>query len=174
MNTPTAWPIAILMHHSRELDFYAQILKELPSNQCRILIDDFTEEKNINQILAALHMKNWEYETLSSWIEFKHSCSVFLATKDFQARFRAYKPFGYKESKDFKLRRSLSIRERLMKYTVNTLMPRSALLQEISFIRKKRRDIDLRSPNQLGIHRVMFPRGIDLSNKEPEDSSISI
>ena len=169
--------LGFIVSSPREIDFYKKIWEKNYFENFDIIVDDHIDRHNSIEgyrltmsILDNIKNENADFsrkhvnivmlsQTISDNVHVRGGGGYFIvvATKDFNKWSRVYQ------------------RKSLRKYLGKLVAKLNAsLISSRGFISGyNTQSLNIHSPNQLGIHRVMFPRGIDLSNKEPEDSSIS-
>lgn len=158
--------IGFVIHAPREFDFYRCLWKVLQSSSFEIILDDHIDVDGYLSLPQHRELLNYVTENslkcrlLSDVLKNKEEFQVLVSTKDF--------------NKGSRLQR-MNLKKCLRAFISATRVPRNLA----SIIGKRFSggyrlgSLNLKNPERLGIHRVMFPRGIDLSDKEPEESSIS-
>jgi hypothetical protein len=162
--------VGFIIHMPREIDFYASLWEELQSTSFDILVDDYASEEHFEKILSILDLRRLEYRILSSVIKSRCRYSAVIATKDFQMRYRAYRPryFNYKRDLGYRvpLDKKTMITRLILNYGLRNFVRK--ILRRPKFGSRIYRDWHLSNPDELSKTRIMFPRGIDLDDHEPE------
>lgn len=154
----------------REIDFYFAVWKTLPVEKFDIIVDNYTAADQLDKILKILIDMKLGHIYLSDIIKNKYKYKAVLATKDFQMRYRAYKPKGFNAKRDLSYRKILDYKTLLTRKLINLglLEITKKILRKPNFGYRVYREWNFVDPDILSDCRIMFPRGIDLDDHEPE------
>lgn len=162
--------IGFIIHMPREIDFYVAVWETMPAEKFDIIIDDYTASVHLDRILNILINMKLGYVYLSEIIKNKINYKAVLATKDFQMRYRAFKPKGFNAKRDLAYRQSLDWKTTLSRKLINLGLQQviKRILGKPKFGDRIYREWNFNNPDMLSDRRILFPRGIDLDDHEPE------